>query len=142
MSIIHGSRGIIYFAHEFKPKFVEAGLLADAEMAKAVGAINAQVIELAPVINSPADASAATATSSSNDTPIDLTARKHDGKIYIFAAAMGKADTQAKFTLANLRGESKIEVIGENRTLTANDGRFEDTFGGYEVHLYRTTAQN
>ena len=33
MSLIRGSRGIIYFAYQFKPKFIEAGMLADAEMA-------------------------------------------------------------------------------------------------------------
>ena len=37
MSLIHGSRGLIYFVHQFKPKFIEAGLLADEEMATAVG---------------------------------------------------------------------------------------------------------
>ena len=30
MSLIRGSRGIIYFCHQFSPKFIEAGLLADA----------------------------------------------------------------------------------------------------------------
>ena len=37
MALIHGARGIIYFAHEFKPKFIEAGLLADEEMARGGG---------------------------------------------------------------------------------------------------------
>lgn len=142
MSIIHGSRGIIYFAHEFKPKFIEAGLLADAEMAKAVGEINAQIKALALVLNSPADSSAATATTSNKETPIDLSARRHDGNLYIFAAAMSKADTQATFNIANRKGESKVEVIGENRTLTATNGKFQDAFAGYDVHLYRITEQS
>ena len=51
MALIRGARGIIYFAHQFKPKFIEAGLLADEEMAAAVGAINKQIQELAPVLN-------------------------------------------------------------------------------------------
>lgn len=140
MSIIHGSRGIVYFAHEFKPKFIEAGLLADAEMAKAVGEINAQIKTLAPVLNSPPDPSAATATTSNKQTPIDLSARRHDVSLYVFAAAMGKADAQATFNIANLKGDSKVEVIGENRTLTATDGKFQDAFAGYAVHLYRVTG--
>jgi len=137
MSIIHGSRGIIYFAHEFKPKFIEAGLLADPEMAKAVGAINAQIKELAPALNAPADASAATVTSSNKEVPIDFTARRHSQSIYLFAAAMRNADTQATFSIANLKGTATIEVIGEGRTLTATDGKFEDAFAGYDAHLYR-----
>ena len=63
MSLIHGSRGIIYFAHEFKPKFVEAGLLADKEMATAVGQINAQIKSLAPALNAPEVKSAVTVSS-------------------------------------------------------------------------------
>ena len=43
MSIIHGSQGIIYFCHQFQPRFIEAGLLADEEMARAVGAINREI---------------------------------------------------------------------------------------------------
>ncbi len=63
MSIIHGSKGLIYFCHQFQPSFVEAGLLADAEMSKAVGAINRQIRELAPAINSPSVGNLVTADS-------------------------------------------------------------------------------
>jgi hypothetical protein len=138
MSLIHGSRGIIYFAHEFKPKFIEAGLLADAEMAKAVGEINAQIKDLAPVLNSPADPAAATAKSANQEVPIDITTRHSGQTLYLFAAAMGKAQTQAIFKIAHQAGESKIEVLGEDRILTATDGQFQDTFNNYAVHLYRT----
>jgi hypothetical protein len=32
MSLIRGSRGLIYFVHQFKPTFREAALLDDPEM--------------------------------------------------------------------------------------------------------------
>jgi hypothetical protein len=138
MSLIHGSRGIIYFAHEFKPKFIEAGLLADKEMSQAVATINAKIKELTPALNAPADPSAVTVESSNKETPIAITARHHAASTYLFAVAMHNSETQATFTLANQKGPSTIEVIGEDRTLPATDGRFQDTFNGYEVHLYRT----
>ena len=53
MSLVHGSRGLIYFVHEFKPKFNEHALLDDPEMLAAVTAINRQIRDLAPVLNSP-----------------------------------------------------------------------------------------
>ena len=53
MSLIHGSMGLIYFVHEWQPKFDEAALLHDPEMLRAVTAINRQITELAPVLNSP-----------------------------------------------------------------------------------------
>jgi hypothetical protein len=43
MSILHGSRGIIYFVHQFKPNFIEASLLEDSELLAGVTKINAQV---------------------------------------------------------------------------------------------------
>src|SRR5687768_13159208 len=50
MSLIHGSRGIIYFVHQFKPNFIEASLLADPELLQGVTRINAQIKQLAPVL--------------------------------------------------------------------------------------------
>ena len=43
MALIQGARGLIYFSHQFQPKFIEAGLLADAPMSDAVRKINSQV---------------------------------------------------------------------------------------------------
>jgi hypothetical protein len=138
MSLIHGSRGIIYFAHEFKPKFIEAGLLADKEMAQAVGRINAQVKELAPVLNAPAEsASAVTVVSSKKDVPIALTARRQGGSLYVFAVGMRNEETRATFTLTNPNSPAQVEVLTESRTLTPTASQFEDTFKPYEVHLYR-----
>src|SRR5690606_31301126 len=53
MSLIHGSRGLIYFVHQFEPRFVEASLLEDEQLLKAVTQINEQIHELAPVLNGP-----------------------------------------------------------------------------------------
>jgi hypothetical protein len=64
MALIHGSQGLIYFVHQFKPNFIEAGLLADAEMAKAVGDINHEIGGLARVLNSPTLAEAVIVASS------------------------------------------------------------------------------
>lgn len=141
MSIIHGSRGIIYFAHEFKPKFVEAGLLADAEMARGVGAINAEVQSLAAVLNAPAEAAGAVTLASANkDTPVDVMVRRHRGSLYVFAAGMGRESTRATFTVAEGK-EGSVEVIGEGRTVSMSGGKFEDGFEGYGVHLYRMTGK-
>src|SRR4030095_11166184 len=55
-SIVHGSLALIYFFHQFQPRFSEAALLEDATLSAAVKAINQQVRELAPVINDPSPA--------------------------------------------------------------------------------------
>jgi hypothetical protein len=39
--------------------------------------------------------------------------------------------------LQGLSGKAKVNVLGEDRTIEAVDGRFEDDFAGWGVHLYR-----
>ena len=53
MAIAQGSQGLIYFVHQFKPRFIEYALLEDPEMLAEVTAINQRVQALAPVLNSP-----------------------------------------------------------------------------------------
>jgi hypothetical protein len=148
MSLIGGARGLIYFCHEFQPKFVEAGLLADEEMAKAVGAVNRQIHELAPVILGPTIAGGATVRCEPPDvspevakavesSPIALVAKKHAGATYVFAVRIEGKPAKATFQVQGLSGQGKVEVLGENRTIAARDGQFADEFGPYGVHLYK-----
>ena len=152
MSIIHGSEGILYFCHQFQPKFIEAGLLADDQMAQAVGAINRQIQALAPVINSPALKSGATVTcdpptvspelaSALPGGPIALAVRKHQGATYVFAVRMEGSRAKATFRVHGLSGKSVAEVIGEDRQIQVNRGQFADEFGPYAVHLYKIQGE-
>jgi len=136
MSIIHGSRGLIYFVHQFKPTFIEAGLLADPQMTAAVTKINARVQSLAAVINvgKPADVQV---KSSSADSPIAIMPRTHDGATYVFAVAMRNKPATATFTPGDGMKGATVEVLGENRTIRATEGTFTDKFTPYAVHLYK-----
>jgi len=137
MSLIHGSLGIVYFAHEWEPKFVEAGLLADAEMSAAVAAVNHQILALAPVLNSPDVADAVEVSSSASHVPVDALVKHYRGDTYIFAVGMRLGAAQATFQVAGLEGETRLEVIDEGREIAVVDGEFIDDFAPYEVHLYR-----
>jgi hypothetical protein len=148
MSIIHGAQGIIYFCHQFQPRFIEAGLLADEEMARAVRAINREVQGLAEVINSPALAGAAGVTASPAEVspdmarllgsqPIALAARKHRGATYLFAVRMEGSPAKGEFQVAGMHGAATVRVIGEDRSIPVREGRFEDDFAPHAVHLYR-----
>ncbi len=137
MSLIHGSRGIIYFAHQFKPTFIEAALLADPEMLAAVTKLNQQIISLAPVLNSPTITNAVTIQSTNAAAPIATMVKQTGGFTYIFAVAMRPLDTRAEFSLKQFSGSETVEVLDENRIVTAKDGKFTDSFGPWDVHLYR-----
>ena len=148
-SLIHGATGICYFVHQFKPTFIEAGLLAYPEMAKAVGEINAQIRQLAPVLNSPTVEGLVTATSYNADRtsldseiPVDIMVKRHGGYVYVLAAAM-RDGKKTKVTFHVRPADSAVpqagpvEVLGEDRSIEMADGVFADSFGGYDVHLYR-----
>ena len=46
-------------------------------------------------------------------------------------------DQAAKASFAVKGAKGSVEVLGENRTIPLKDGKFEDEFKPYEVHLYR-----
>lgn len=138
MAIIRGARGIIYFAHEFKPKFVEAGLLADKEMSDGVKAINAEVARLAPVINSAEVKDPATARASEKNVAIAVMTRQHDGATYVFAASLSNKRSTAHLKVPASQAHT-LELIGETRPppTISGAGEWDDDFDAYAVHLYR-----
>jgi hypothetical protein len=136
MSLIHGSRGFIYFVHQFQPRFNEHALLDDAEMLKAVTALNRQIQELAPVINDKDADGLASVKSAHSDVPIDIMVRRKDGTTYIFAVGMRNGTTKATFQVKDLTGAATVAVLGENRRIKVDHGQFEDGFQPFGVHLY------
>jgi len=137
MSLVHGSRGIIYFVHEFKPRSSDHALLDDPPMLAAVTGINAQIRRLAPVLNSRTVEGAVTVTSSSEKVPIDVMVKRQGDSIYVFAVGMRNAPTTGSFSLPALPSEAQVRVLDENRALVARNGKFTDAFKAYDVHLYQ-----
>jgi len=139
MALIHGSHGLIYFVHQFKPTFKEAALLDDADMLAAVTEINHQIRELAPVLNSPTIANGATVDSSAPEAQIALMVKRHENATYLFAANMRNHSTRGAFKLRELRETAPAEVLGESRAVALRSGEFADEFKPYDVHLYRVS---
>lgn len=137
MSLIHGSRGLIYFVHQFKPVFREAALLDNPEMLAAVTAINKEIHELAPVLNSPSITNGIAVHSSMSDAPIAWMLKRHHGATYLFAVNMRDKPTRGTFSVRGLPAAAKIEVLGDERRLNIGEGQWADNFTGYAVHLYR-----
>jgi len=136
MAIVHGSTGLIYFVHEWQPRFNEAALLSDPEMLAAVTRLNHRIQALAPALNSPTIADSVTVESSDADVPVAVMMKRVGGVTYVFAVAMRGAATQATFRVADLTGARQIDVLDEDRTLTAHEGVFCDRFDAWDVHLY------
>ncbi|MCX8107455.1 MAG: hypothetical protein N3G20_01480, partial [Verrucomicrobiae bacterium] len=137
MSIIHGSRGLIWVVHEWKPRFNESALLEDPPTLEAVTGINKEIIRLAPVIYSPAIRGVVSVKSSTPTVPIAFMPRSYDGTLHLFAVTMRSGETEAEFKLTHEFNNAEVEVIGENRELNVQGGFFTDHFTDWQVHLYK-----
>lgn len=137
MALIHGSRGLIYFVHQFKPKFDEHALLDDPAMLTEVTAINRQIKEYAPILNSPSLPQEGTVQSSSPQIPIDILIKRQGSTIYLFAVDMRNAPADGAFTLPTFSPKGRAEVVGESRAIDLSRGKFSDHFTPYGVHIYR-----
>jgi len=137
MSIVHGSKGLIYFVHEWQPQFDEAALLHDPAMYEAVTRINQRIAKLAPVLNSPTILDGGKASPAEAGVPIKTMVKRDADAVYLFAVAMREGKTAAKLSIQGVSGRRTVEVLDEDRTLESTDGAFEDAFGPWDVHLYR-----
>jgi hypothetical protein len=137
MSLIHGSRGLIYFVHRFKPTFQEAGLLEDPEMLAAVTAINRQIRSLAPVLNSESEKPVVQAGSS----VVASMVKRYEDATWIFTVSMQNTPGHATFSLTDIPKNAVAQVLDEGRTVNLAEGKLDDHFKPYEVHLYRIRSR-
>lgn len=133
MSIIHGSRGLIYFVHQFKPRFREAALFDDPEMLAAVTKLNREITALAAVIKSPPITGSETIRPADPKAAVATITRRHQGSTYLFAVSMQTNAATVRFAASS----GIAEVLHENRKIAVEAGNFTDRFEPWAVHLYR-----
>lgn len=137
ISILSGSKGIIYFCHRFGKNPDTRALLHDKEIFPAVTRINQQITELAPIINSP-DSKGLSVSSLKGGINFKAALKQYKGDRYVFAVPMKNGDTAAKFEISGITKETKAEVLGESRTVeVSKKGVFKDEFKAWQVHLYK-----
>jgi hypothetical protein len=129
-AIIHGAAGIAYFQHNNNGTCGTYSLVeCSAALREKVGAINASVTSMAPVINSPSYVW-------SFGTGLETTLKAVDGYAYIMAMTDGGSGSRTFSVPPGLSGT--VEVVGEGRTLPVTGGTFTDTFAAEnDHHIYR-----
>ncbi len=148
-AIINGASGITYFTHAWRPQFTE--FAPTPEMQNEMKRLNNQITRLAPAILS-GTAKNRIEMTMDDGMKCSFKATKYKGSVYIFSENndLGPGADKAKqfdpisprtgialFTVAGLKSGTKIEVIDEDRTLTAEDGKFSDEFAPLAEHIYR-----
>jgi hypothetical protein len=131
--IIHGAAGIAYFQHNNNGCGTYSLLTCGQALRDGVAAVNAQVAELAPVINSPSYAW-------SFGAGLETALKARGGDAYILAMTDGGTGERTFSLPAGLAGS--VEVVGEGRTLTVESGTFTDRFAAEStVHIYRVAIE-
>ena len=63
------------------------------------------------------------------------------GKVWLLACNVEYEDAEYDIDLAQF-GNAKLNVLSENRTVQAKNGKFRDKFRGFEVHVYTTDMRD
>lgn len=135
MAICRGATAIGYFTHVWKPAYSQFGVPEENQVALA--RVNAELAQLAPaILSEPPQGTVEIAAS--DDTKLDLMAREHDGKLYLFAVNYDERGRAVEATIRadRLASATAVTVLGEDRSVTAEAGRFRDRFEPLAVHLY------
>jgi hypothetical protein len=138
MSLIHGSSGIFYFAHEWKPSFREDGVFRYPDVVEELTRTNAQIKALAPVLNSPTLPGTVKV-----EAPVEIATmmKRHGDAHYIFAVNMQKKAAKVRLTISPLSGGSAV-VVGEDRLIEIRGAVIEDEFSEYGVRIYKVQAKS
>jgi len=136
MALIRGARSITYFTHAWRPEFNE--FAPTEEMRAELKRLNAQITRLTPAICAPpTDKTIVMRMSGGLD--YHFMAHDHDGALYVFAQNMDMEDRsgQATISVEGLKAGAEVEVVDEERMITAQDGAFTDEFAPLAEHIYR-----
>lgn len=135
-AIIHGSRGLIYFVHQFSPKFDEHALVDDPAMLKAVTALNRQIRSYG----------AALFRHTGVPLPIEADGARVDACVvvdkspYVFAVNLEphSVSIRTRLPFANLRW---TEIVQNGPDKEVNGQELARTFQPYEVQIYRASRR-
>jgi hypothetical protein len=133
MAIINGATGINYFVHEWVPSFREDGVFRYPDVVAELKRLNKQIQSLAPLLNGP---------TIGNVVAVDATGeiahmvKESPAATYIFAVNLDRTPVRARI-MTTLKAAGPVVTIGEDRSLTLANAGFDDSFEGYQAHIYQ-----
>lgn len=142
-SLISEARGIVYFNQSLSGPCRTSGALRSSQVApdfcgaaqmEAMSEVNNQIKALAPVLNTQ---SYAYRFGSGLDTML----KTYGDSAYVFAMIDGSSTPGSRtFQLPKELRSASVSVVGENRTITVESGKFTDDFAQESsYHIYRVT---
>jgi hypothetical protein len=127
LAVAGGARGIGYFTHTFSPG--DNPLDVSPAVQGAMRQTNAMLAAVRPGLLG------ITRASSADSTVVKVLARSGGGRLYVIAVNTITSPTKAQIHVPALR-DGPATVVGEGRTVVANEHSLIDHFGGLQVHVY------
>lgn len=148
MSIIAGSRGIVYFVHSFEPELDAAALLKDTAMMEAVGSINRELLSFAPILNGP---TLERTVVESDGAPVGVLIKSHGDKRVLFTAALRNQPASSTIRLVDSASESSaggwnVRVLKSAPDSSApvwvpEENSLQVRYAPYEVRVFELTPR-
>ncbi len=135
LALVHGAKGIIYWAHTASKYYIEDYPEHWSYMKKLAG----EMRDLTPVLLTPnAERTVKVAT---EQPVIDTMVKEIGGQVYLFAVNREPGEYKASFTLAGIKHGKPAEVLFEGRQVQTTAGVWADNFKPLEVHVYKLPAR-
>lgn len=131
LALVHGAKGIIYWAHTASRYYIRDYPDHWAYMKKLAGELH----DLSPVLLTP-DVARVVGLEP-KDAPIDTMVKRLNGQTYVFAVNHENKAVKAKLSLPESKASAPADVLFEQRTVPVSDGSWQDDFKPLEVHVYR-----
>lgn len=133
-------RAMVYLAitHEVKGIYWFGGLNIP-ELRAGMPYLVDEIRTLSPALLSKTIGKTGDGQVSASGGKIDYLLKKYNNDLYFFTVNTKPEAVNVKFKIAeNIKG---LNVVGENRTLKIINGQFEDSFKGYEAHVYTDSSE-
>jgi hypothetical protein len=127
LAVAGGARGIGYFTHTFTPS--DNPFDVTAPLQSAMRGTNAMLAAVRPGLLG------ITRPSSVNSPVVKVLARAGGGRTYVFAVNTMRSPTKVQIEVPGL-GATRMNVLGEHRSLVTQGGALIDHFGGLQAHVY------
>lgn len=140
--IINGAQGILYFCHDFSPQSLGAhAALREPGIPDAMKAADETILAYGAVLKTANIAGTSVVT----DGPVNVIAltKQFEGYTYVFTMGDGNSNyrdglaVNAEITISGQTGTKTVTVMNDLRTVTMVNGKINDHFGPYEIHIYR-----
>ncbi len=135
LTLVHGAKGIIYWAHTASKYYIEDYPDHWNYMKKLAG----EMRDLTPALLTPNAKRAVQVTP--KEATLDTMVKEVGGQVYLFAVNREPTACSAGFRLDGIQSKRQVEVLFEGRKIQAADGIWKDDFKPLEVHVYRLSTR-